>query len=70
MTKNGIKLQAYGPCVPITKYEGTSFANTLKKVTAAVSERAGKEVANSQVLLKLAATLGAIVITTTGKVCR
>lgn len=67
MDKEKIALAAYGPTSPVTKFSGTSYDDKLNKVTAAVSERAGKKVEASQVLLHLAATLGAIVITTSSK---
>lgn len=62
-----IAVEAYGPTSPITKFAGTSFDKVLEKVTASVSERAGSKVEGSQVLLHLASTLGAVVITTSGK---
>lgn len=67
VTKHNIRIQAYGPCVPITKFAGTSFDKSLEKVTAELSERAGQKVETHQTLLKLASTLGAIICTTTSK---
>ncbi|KAK4699596.1 hypothetical protein P7C70_g6664, partial [Phenoliferia sp. Uapishka_3] len=67
MKAEGIALEAYGPTSPVTKHTGGPIDPVLSKVTASVSERAGKKVEPSQVLLKLSSQLGAIVITTSGK---
>ncbi|BGP30109.1 hypothetical protein JCM10296v2_001861 [Rhodotorula toruloides] len=68
MKKKQIALEAYGPTSPLTKLSNPGFEEALNKVTKAISERAGKDkVEPSQVLLRLAAQRGAIVITTSGK---
>ncbi|ORY56452.1 alpha-keto ester reductase-like protein [Leucosporidium creatinivorum] len=67
LKQENITVEAYGPTSPITKFSGTSFDKVLEKVTASVSERAGSKVEGSQVLLHLASTLGAVVVTTSGK---
>lgn len=65
--EENIALQAYGPTSEITKFTGGPIDPVLAAVTSAVSERAGAKVEASQVLLKLASQLGAIVITTSSK---
>ncbi|GAA5873309.1 hypothetical protein JCM16303_001088 [Sporobolomyces ruberrimus] len=65
--KHDIKLAAYSPLAPITKFSGGSFDAALEKVTESVSERAGRKVASSQVLLRLAAQKGFVVVTTSNK---
>lgn len=67
MRKKDIKIAAYGPTTPITQFSGTSFDKVLEKATKSLSDRAGTEVQPHQVLLKLAATEGALVVTTSGK---
>lgn len=64
---NNIRIEAYGPTSPLTKLAGGPLDAVLERVTKAVSSRAGKDVSGTQVLLKLAQQLGAIVITTSGK---
>ncbi|GAA5901587.1 hypothetical protein JCM5296_003326 [Sporobolomyces johnsonii] len=70
MKKHDIALEAYGPTSPVTKFSGGEFDKVLEKVTEAVSSRAGTKAEPSQVLLKLAAQRGAVVITTSGKAWR
>ena len=65
--KHDINIEAYGPTTPITQFSGTSFDKVLEKVTTAVSERTGQTVESHQILLRLAAHQGAIVVTTSGK---
>ncbi|GAA6052784.1 hypothetical protein JCM3770_003547 [Rhodotorula araucariae] len=66
--KHDIVLEAYGPTSPVLRFSGGEFDQVLDKVTKAVAQRAGKDkVEPSQVLLRLAAQRGAIVITTSGK---
>lgn len=65
--KHDIRIAAYGPTCPITKFSGGPFDKTLEEVTAAVSERHGSKVEASQILLKLASQRGALVVTTSGK---
>ncbi|GAA5868454.1 hypothetical protein JCM8547_006280 [Rhodosporidiobolus lusitaniae] len=68
LKKNDIALEAYGPTSPITKFANDGFTAAMDKVVKAVTDRYGKgEVEPGQVLLKLAAQRGAIVITTSGK---
>ncbi|GAA5835143.1 hypothetical protein JCM3766R1_006882 [Sporobolomyces carnicolor] len=65
-TKHGIRLAAYGPTCPITKFSGGPFDAVLEQVTEAISARHGDQVTTSQVLLKLASQR-ALVVTTSGK---
>lgn len=66
--KHDIVLEAYGPTSPVLRFSGGEFDGVLDKVTKAVAERAGKDkVEPSQVLLRLAAQRGAIVVTTSSK---
>jgi len=67
--KHDIRLAAYGPTTPITKFSGVSqkFNEELEKITKAVSERSGQQAQSSQVLLKLASQQGCLVVTTSGK---
>lgn len=65
---HNIRLAAYGPTCPITKFSGGPFDKVLEQVTADVSSRhGGDKVEPSQVLLKLASQRGALVVTTSGK---
>ncbi|GAA6006431.1 hypothetical protein JCM11491_004955 [Sporobolomyces phaffii] len=66
-SKYDIRIAAYGPTCPITKFSGGPFDKELERVTAAVSSRHGSKVESSQVLLKLASQRGALVVTTSGK---
>ncbi|GAA6061583.1 hypothetical protein JCM10212_004333 [Sporobolomyces blumeae] len=65
--QHDIKLAAYGPTTPITKFGGGGFDPVLEKVTKAVSSRTGRDVQASQVLLKWVAQQGVLVVTTSGK---
>ena len=67
--KHDIRLAAYGPTTPITKFSGVSqeFNEELEQVTKAVSKRSGQTAQSSQVLLKLASQQGCLVVTTSGK---
>ncbi|GAA5900273.1 uncharacterized protein JCM6883_002794 [Sporobolomyces salmoneus] len=65
--KHDIRIAAYGPTCPITKFSGGPFDKALSDVTDAVSSRQGSKVEPSQVLLKLASQRGALVVTTSGK---
>ncbi|GAA5894126.1 hypothetical protein JCM8208_002354 [Rhodotorula glutinis] len=68
--KHDIAIEAYGPTSPAFRFDGNrgEFDGILDKVTKAVAARTGKDkVEPSQVLLRLAAQRGAIVITTSGK---
>ncbi|BGP37951.1 hypothetical protein JCM10450v2_001888 [Rhodotorula kratochvilovae] len=66
--KHDIVIEAYGPTSPVLRFSGGEFDGVLDKVTKAVAQRAGKDkVEPSQVLLRLAAQRGAIVVTTSGK---
>ncbi|KAK4053754.1 hypothetical protein OIV83_001410 [Microbotryomycetes sp. JL201] len=67
MNEHGIVLQAYGPTVPVAKNYGGPFEQELKRLTKAVSERAGSTIESSQVMLKLAQQRGAVLVTTSGK---
>lgn len=68
--KHDIAIEAYGPTSPAFRFDGNrgNFDAVLEEVSKAVAQRAGKDkVEPSQVLLRLAAQRGAIVITTSGK---
>ncbi|GAA5947297.1 hypothetical protein JCM3765_001613 [Sporobolomyces pararoseus] len=65
--KHDIRIAAYGPTCPITKFSGGPFDKVLEQVTEAVSSRHGSKVEASQVLLKLASQRGALVVTTSSK---
>ncbi|GAA5996268.1 aldo/keto reductase [Rhodotorula paludigena] len=66
--KHDIVLEAYGPTSPVLRFSGGEFDGVLDKVTKAVAQRADKDkVEPSQVLLRLAAQRGAIVVTTSSK---
>ncbi|GAA5926976.1 hypothetical protein JCM10213_005539 [Rhodosporidiobolus nylandii] len=68
LKKHSITLEAYGPTSPLTKFSNDGFAGALAVVKKALSERAGgKDVEEGQILLKLAAQRGAVVVTTSGK---
>ena len=67
MKKHGIRLEAYGPTVPVARNFGGTFETELNKVTSELSEKAGKTVEPSQVMLKLAQQRDAIIVTTSGK---
>lgn len=68
MEKEGIRVEAYGPSQPVTKFIGGPIDPVLEKVSKAVSSRAGgNAVSTSQVLLLLASQLGFVVVTTSGK---
>lgn len=65
--EHDIKIEAYSPTAPITRFSGGPFDSALEKVSAALSERHGKKVEPSQVLLKLASQRDTIVVTTSTK---
>jgi len=68
--QHDIVIEAYGPTSPAFRFDGNrgDFDGVLDKVTKAVAARAGEgKVEPSQVLLRLAAQRGAVVITTSGK---
>ncbi|BGP53819.1 hypothetical protein JCM8202_005593 [Rhodotorula sphaerocarpa] len=68
LKKHDIKIAAYGPTTPLTKFATDGFTAALDKVTKAVASRSTEsKVEPGQVLLRLAAQRGAIVITTSGK---
>jgi diketogulonate reductase-like aldo/keto reductase len=59
--KHGIRVAAYGPTVPLTKASGGPLDSVLEEIAKS------KGVEASQVLLKLASQMGALVVTTSGK---
>lgn len=65
--KYEIAIAAYSPLAPITRFSGSDFDRELEDVAAAISDRFGKEVNGSQVLLKLARQRGCVVVTTSNK---
>ncbi|GAA5978442.1 hypothetical protein JCM5350_001169 [Sporobolomyces pararoseus] len=65
--EHNIRIAAYGPTCPITKFSGGPFDKVLEQVTEAVSSRHGSKIEASQVLLKLASQRGALVVTTSSK---
>ncbi|BGP22846.1 indole-3-acetaldehyde reductase [Rhodotorula toruloides] len=68
MKNKQIALEAYGPTSPLTKLLNPGFEEALNNVTKSVASRARKDkVEPGQVLLRLAAQRGAIVVTTSGK---
>lgn len=68
LKKHDIKLAAYGPTTPLTKFADEGFLTALDKAVQGLASRSGQsKVEPGQVLLRLAAQRGAIVITTSGK---
>jgi diketogulonate reductase-like aldo/keto reductase len=66
--KHDIKIAAYGPTTPLTKFANDGFLAALDKAAQGLAARSGQsKVEPGQVLLRLAAQRGAIVITTSGK---
>lgn len=66
--KHDIKIAAYGPTTPLTKFANDGFMAALDKAAQGLASRSGQtKVEPGQVLLRLAAQRGAIVITTSGK---
>lgn len=66
--KHDIKIAAYGPTTPLTRFANDGFSAAFEKARKGVASR-GKadKVEPGQVLLRLAAQRGAIVVTTSGK---
>merc|ERR1711939_802140 len=65
--EKGIIIEAYGPTSPVTKKTGGPVDPLTAKIAESMSKTTGDKVEPSQVLLKLAQQMGAIVITTSGK---
>jgi len=65
--EHGIKVAAYSPSSPITKFAGTAVDKATADVAKELSDKTGTSVNPGQVLLKWAQGKGAIVITTSSK---